>query len=222
MPEVMEALRRGLKPFALNFLFGPRQVGKSTALKLLVKELIESGRDPRSIFYCQCDMISDHRELFQTLRNIAELKERWGVDNAVVILDEATYPREWYRALKYAVDVGMFRNDVIYVSGSVSMYAKREVETFPGRRGHGVDVVMHPLSFGKFAELLGIPRDADPAAWRDRLMKAMEIYLQCGGFPRAVVNCFTQGEPGEEPVRTLLSAFSFDLAKLRRNETYVK
>ena len=71
------------------------------------------------------------RELFQTLRNIADLKEKWKVDNAVVILDETTYPREWYRALKYAVDIGMFRNDVIYVSGSVSMYAKKEVETFP-------------------------------------------------------------------------------------------
>ena len=32
-----------IEPYSLNFLFGPRQVGKSTALILLIKKLLDSG-----------------------------------------------------------------------------------------------------------------------------------------------------------------------------------
>ncbi len=35
-----------LEPYALRFLFGPRQVGQTTALKLLVRRLVEEGRGP--------------------------------------------------------------------------------------------------------------------------------------------------------------------------------
>jgi len=37
-----------LRPFSPNFVFGPRQVGKSTALILLVEELLERGVYPKS------------------------------------------------------------------------------------------------------------------------------------------------------------------------------
>jgi len=33
-----------LKPFSLNFIFGPRQVGKTTLLKLLIKKLLEKKK----------------------------------------------------------------------------------------------------------------------------------------------------------------------------------
>jgi predicted AAA+ superfamily ATPase len=47
-PDLIDKL--SLRPFSLNFVFGPRQVGKSTALILLVKELLERGAHPKSVF----------------------------------------------------------------------------------------------------------------------------------------------------------------------------
>ncbi|MCD6478509.1 MAG: ATP-binding protein, partial [Candidatus Diapherotrites archaeon] len=35
--------RISLKPFSLNFLVGPRQVGKTTGIKLMIKKLAEKS-----------------------------------------------------------------------------------------------------------------------------------------------------------------------------------
>ncbi|MEM0484763.1 MAG: ATP-binding protein [Pyrobaculum sp.] len=211
-----------LTPFSLHFLLGPRQVGKTTALKLLIKRLVEEGRDPRSIFYYSCELVSDHKELAEVLREVAKLKERWGVASALIILDEVTYPREWYRALKFFIDQGFFKNDVIIASGSVSMYAKREVETFPGRRGRGRDYVLYPLSFAAFAKLAGVPEGADPAAWRSKLAELLELYLDCGGMPTSVISCLTGRGADSQTWQIFISSLSFDLARLGRSEAYVK
>jgi len=52
-----------LKRYSLNFILGPRQVGKTTSLKLLVKRLLDLGVDVERIFYFRCDKISDFKEL---------------------------------------------------------------------------------------------------------------------------------------------------------------
>jgi predicted AAA+ superfamily ATPase len=47
-----------LKPFSLNFVYGARQVGKTTGLKLLIRDLIRSGKtDPKSVFYIDLDYL---------------------------------------------------------------------------------------------------------------------------------------------------------------------
>lgn len=48
VPEVIKKI--SLEPFSLNIIFGPRQVGKTTLLKLIVKKLLDEGKNPRSIF----------------------------------------------------------------------------------------------------------------------------------------------------------------------------
>ncbi|MEM3489307.1 MAG: AAA family ATPase [Thermoproteota archaeon] len=40
-----------LNPFSLNFIIGPRQVGKTTGVKLLIKSLIENGVEKEKIIY---------------------------------------------------------------------------------------------------------------------------------------------------------------------------
>jgi predicted AAA+ superfamily ATPase len=57
------------------------------------------------------------------------------ISGSFIFLDEITFPKEWFRTIKYYIDVGEFRNDVLVLTGSLSMYLKKEVELFPGRRG---------------------------------------------------------------------------------------
>src|SRR3989338_3485906 len=61
-----------LKPFALHIISGPRQAGKTTAVKLLIKTLLEQERNPKSIFYFNCENIADYKELEDVLRTYIE------------------------------------------------------------------------------------------------------------------------------------------------------
>ena len=54
--------------------------------------------------------------------------------------------------MKSRIDRGSFRSDVLIVTGSASLELVAGMERFPGRRGHGRDIRMHPLSFGEYVE----------------------------------------------------------------------
>jgi predicted AAA+ superfamily ATPase len=64
-----------LKPFSLNFVFGPRQVGKTTLLKLLIKKLLEQGIEKERIFYFRCDKLADYKELDEVLKTYFEFRK---------------------------------------------------------------------------------------------------------------------------------------------------
>lgn len=229
-----------LKPFSLHFLFGPRQVGKTTLLKLLIRELLDKGVNPKAIFYYRCDTLSDFKELDKILEEYAKIKKREKITTSYVFLDEVTFPKEWFRAIKFRIDLGEVKNDVLLLTGSLSMLAKREVETFPGRRGFGRDYVLHPLSFREFvkvynpslhAKLEALDRLSEEeikikcfklAPWKHELNEAFESYLECGGFPLAVKSFLERGKVSEEAKSAYLSAFLFDLAKLRRSDEIAK
>jgi Predicted ATPase (AAA+ superfamily) len=224
--------RLSLRPFSLNFVFGPRQVGKSTALILLVKELLERGVQPKSVFYLSCDTIADYRELAEVLRMYLKVRRAEGISSSYILLDEVTYPREWFRAVKSMIDMGYFRNDVLVLSGSLSISARREAETFTGRRGHGRNLVMLPLPFGRFAELFGLrlPRGGLEFVlgsymrflqYVSRLVDVFETYLAVGGFPNAVREYFKYGRVSSA-YGDFISAVLSDLNKLRRSETFFK
>ena len=48
-----------LEQDAVYTLRGPRQVGKTTAIKLTIKKILETGINPRRIFYWTCDLLSN-------------------------------------------------------------------------------------------------------------------------------------------------------------------
>ena len=63
-----------LKNFPTNLdailtLRGPRRVGKTTLVKLIIKNLLlESKAPPENVFFYSCDQIADFRELSQVLK----------------------------------------------------------------------------------------------------------------------------------------------------------
>jgi len=92
IPDLIEKIE--LKPYSLNFILGPRQVGKTTSLKLLTKKLLDAGIGAERIFYFRCDRISDFRELDEVLSGYLAMRERLGIKNSYILLDEITFPRE--------------------------------------------------------------------------------------------------------------------------------
>ncbi len=218
-----------LKPFALHILTGPRQAGKTTALKLFIRETLLKW-DPQSVFYFNCENLSDFKELTEILETYLQHKEEQAIQRSVIILDEITIPKEWYRAVKYLVDRGKLKSDILIITGSSSIAVKREVELFPGRRGNGRDFTLSPLSFREFVELMqpeivgklpvfsadSLERSASQALlFRKELQRHLEKYMLHGGFPLSIAD---MGGSREEAKKAYLAWIKNTVLKAERSD----
>ena len=140
---------------------GPRRVGKSTLLKLLIEFLIKKkGVDPRSIYYISLDYegLKDIK-LFNLLHAIA----RSSPNEKYVFLDEVSMHPDWARALKNLYDAGLIEAGKmkIVASGSHSMDLAEAVSELRGRQGAlaryfnvGGNLVQLPLRFVEVVEAI--------------------------------------------------------------------
>jgi hypothetical protein len=234
IPNIVE--RMSFQPFSLHFLVGPRQVGKTTTLKICVQNLINQ-RDPKSIFYYSCDELSDYRELGEVLDNYLAARKEWGIKDSVLFLDEITFVEDWWRAVKLRIDRGVFRGDVLVVTGSASIELLGEKERFPGRRGHGEDLYLPPLDFAEYVQKLSrIETKRAPArnlkavekSARANALYAAKIselflrYLKTGGFPVPVREFFEEGKISPESKKTYLDWLRNDWRKAGKSDGYMK
>jgi len=97
-------------------IIGPRQVGKTTYLKLSILDLLEKGINPRNVMYFSCDLLRNYREIIEVIRTF----ERLSMGEKYVFLDEVTFVSEWERAIKFFLDSPLSRNINLYVTGSTS------------------------------------------------------------------------------------------------------
>ncbi len=168
-----------LKPFSLNFVIGPRQVGKTTGLKILIKEILQKLGSPFQILYLDLELFSDLSEFRESLlfylNKIREKKQ------CFVILDEVSMLNGWYRIVKGLIDLGFFKNSVLVATGSSSINLVKHAESFIGRRGHGKDILVLPLSFPELVNVLNVNTKRG-----EKLQNAFKIYAERGGFPKSL------------------------------------
>ncbi len=165
-----------LDPFSLNFVVGPRQVGKTTGIKLLIRELLNPNSiNPASILYLNCEIFPSFRDLLDILRWYLEFRRRKGAGHSYIFLDEVTSLEGWWRPIKVLVDSGDLLGDVIVATGSSSIKVRRDADFFPGRRGAGRTVEVIPLSFREYARMMGADTDS-------QVRRAFQEYLEVGGF----------------------------------------
>ncbi len=222
-----------LSPFALHFIYGPRQVGKTTAIKIMINELLKK-HDAKSIFYYSCDELSDYKELGEVLDSYYTLRKTWGIKRAFIFLDEITFVAEWWRAIKARIDRGAFKNDVIVITGSASIELMKQKEFFPGRRGKGKDYIMLPLSFSEYVELIekikvfrGEIEEIDEnflknGIYKEKLKVAFQKYIETGGFPLPIIDFFQYGKISFSTFKTYLDWLRGDWLKAGKNEKYMK
>lgn len=196
-----EASRIYLKDTSLRraiLLSGPRRVGKTTILQQIADDLIQGGRDPKSVLYLSLD----HPLLkLLTLRDILTLYHESVFAEGqpvVLLLDEIQYSQGWETEIKLLVDHQPHYR--ILATGSASVeHRERLAESGVGR---WVTVPVPTLSFYEFVHIRDedapvIPEDqrlsrlakmtkAQLVAMATRmrpLQLLFQRYLLVGGFP---------------------------------------
>lgn len=145
-----------LQKDVLYSLRGPRQVGKTTMVKLLIRqELLK--RNPIDIFYYTCDLVSGAVELKDIIEQFLDWSFRQSSGRKLVCLDEVTRVKDWENAYKQIIDIRSLNNVTYILTGSSSWDLKHGAERLPGRKGEAEGQQNHkillPLKFAEYVEL---------------------------------------------------------------------
>jgi len=137
-----------LKKGNIYILLGSRQVGKTTYLKLCVKELIRNGVNPDNILYVSCDFFISRKELRNALTYF--INKNLDEKEFFIFIDEITSLDNWNVELKYLADLGIVQKAVIVATGSNASTLRRKGELFPDRGLEANEYYMRPFSFREF------------------------------------------------------------------------
>lgn len=178
---------------AVLTLRGPRQIGKSTTLKLIIRHLLlDLGIPSRNVFYFSLDRIEDFNQLYELLEYYLESIRPVQTDRLYIFLDEISFVREWQRGIKALADEGKLKKVTLLMTGSSLVDIGKGSERLPGRRGplNKVDFEQLPLTFREFIELIAPSIEIDDEAGlefnRDLIRLRFRDYLLTGGFPLSI------------------------------------
>lgn len=137
-------------PKDIHLITGPRQVGKSTALKLYIRQCLKRKLNPRQLIYFNCDALSSEKDIIDLVLEINTANEN---AFSIVFLDEISSVANWPQGVKWLADAGQLKNMALFLTGSSSVNLKKSGELLPGRRGKGKDVIFFPISFYEYCRL---------------------------------------------------------------------
>jgi hypothetical protein len=238
-------------PFELDIdaaytLRGPRQVGKSTLLKRLVKHLIVDRRVPtRQIMYFDVEgggIRTAHELQSSVAEYISFARSATPSGRLYVLLDEVTGVPAWGSAIRVLHGRGDLEGVTSIATGSHARDLRRGGERAPGRHGEVEywDWVMMPLCFRDYIGMhapqtagalpaidLFDPITAHEAAVEISLHGAIieslfERYLRTGGYPHAIGEETANGIIPERVFRLYLQAFTGEMIRAGRREEYFR
>lgn len=169
----IEQVKRFINKPQIKILTGIRRSGKSTVLKLLSEELLQSGVKPEQIISINFESfayahLTKSAALYAFVKKQIKLKKKY-----YLLLDEIQEVEEWEKAVNsFLVDF----NVDIYLTGSNSHLLSSELATYLA--GRYVEIPVFTLSF---AEFLVFRKHYFP---NEKLAQnGFTHYLRTGGFP---------------------------------------
>lgn len=187
--KLLNDLKEHLKAKEISIIIGPRQVGKTTLMKVLIKEMKLSYNN---VLFLNLDIESD-KKFFETQELLLrKIKLEIG-SNGFVFIDEIQRKENAGLFLK-----GLYDQDLNYkfiVSGSGSLELKEHIqESLTGRKRL---FELLPVSFEEFAEY------KTEYKYEDRLEEFFKLesnrtnyllseYLSFGGYPRIITETYLE------------------------------
>lgn len=151
-------LRQTFQPDDLIYsLRGPRQVGKTTLIKLEIRDLLQKYKISKwNIMYYSFEIENSARDVINIINEYLERtkKLRKKSSRCFIFLDEISNVNNWQQGIKKLVDMGRLKNCTVIATGSHSIDLKHATERLPGRRGNAVkgslDKIMPPMKFSEY------------------------------------------------------------------------
>ncbi|MDZ7359613.1 MAG: ATP-binding protein [candidate division KSB1 bacterium] len=229
----------------IYIVLGPRQAGKTTFFKLVIRRLLlEKAIQPRNILYLNCEAAGPQmpQGLADLLRDYLLWVKNFSKDRLYIFLDEATYLKDWERGVKIIADEGKLKGVTLIVTGSHAAGIRRGGERLPGRRGRDehLDLTLLPLSFRGFLMARNpafenklpafekwnhkalFAAAQEIALWADQIFSYFPIYLRTGGFPRPIRDEAEHGRVMQDVYKLYRDAFVGDLARIGRRENLLR
>lgn len=187
--KISQKIEKWLTEKEIIILNGPRQVGKTTLLKILQDKLVRSGIEKERIFYLNLEEIKILSDLNQDPENLLNYITKKNKTN-FFFLDEVQYldnPSNFLKHLydKYAGKIKIIATD----SSSLELKAKFQ-DFLVGRK---VSFLVNPLDFEEFLTFKQSPlldyfqKEKLPANIEENFRKELEEYLIYGGMPAVVL-----------------------------------
>jgi predicted AAA+ superfamily ATPase len=217
-------------------LRGPRQIGKTTYIKSIIRELLEKQVPATNVFYYNTELIADERELFEVARQFAGIAS---AEKRYIFLDEITLVPRWEYAIKHMVDTGLGADTLFILSGSSAVDLRRGGERLPGRRGIArPDRVLLPLNFRQYCLLQNFEKTEalDLGVWQQsladllpqlkvflpRLQSYFDAYLSHGGFPLAIADFLQTQGLSAQTLETYKAVVISDFEKWRKDRIILR
>ncbi len=185
--SIIGQLKQSLKNEKILILNGPRQSGKTTALKQL-KEMLEN--EGGSCFYFTLEDRDYLNLIDDSPKNIFRIIPASIEKKIYLIVDEIQYLKDPSSFMKYLYDEHRDKIQLI-VSGSSSFYMdKKFKDSLAGRKKI---FTLYPLSFREFLVFKGESELAEvvgknlPLVYVDKIMPYLTEYLLFGGYPEVVL-----------------------------------
>ncbi len=139
---------------ALYSIRGPRQVGKTTLIKNIIKKLLEK-QISKNIFFYTCDILNSKEELLEILETYTDWIKKLNKNRIYIFLDEISTIKNWQKTLKFFIDTNNLQMTII-VTGSHTIDIKQSIEQMPGRTGEKEGVSSHkillPMKFAEYVQ----------------------------------------------------------------------
>jgi len=145
-------------------LRGPRQVGKTTLVKLQIKEFLEKNVSPWNVLYYSLDLANTQQDVVDVVETYMKISTRQrGDKRCYLFLDEASSVNDWQKGIKWLVDNDKLKNCTVMATGSQAINIKNATERLPGRKGtldDSYDKILLPMKFAEYASILNNEIDA--------------------------------------------------------------
>ena len=228
--QIPYILNEDFKKGNLYTIRGPRQIGKTTLIKMLIRKKLKNTPG-ENILYWSCDSLVTKDDLIQLLNEYGEFCQVRDSKPEYIFLDEITGIPDWQKALKFVIDADILPDACYILTGSNAMDLKRGTERLPGRRGeHGKDLFLLPLTFREYVELLEpewydnhFKDDPMKLRYHGRKLKILfEKYLITGGIPLVINEYEKNGEIPNYVYDLYYSWITGDILKEGKNEQNLK
>ncbi len=159
-PRLRHVIRYDFDPenTVVYTLRGPRQVGKTTLVKLQIRDFLSKGVHPWNILYYSLDLADTKQDVVDLVEIYLKISRRArGNRRSYLFLDEASSVTDWQKGIKWLVDSDKLKNCTIMATGSQAINLRNATERLPGRKGtinDSYDKILLPMKFAEYASLL--------------------------------------------------------------------